>query len=466
MPTCPSYFFISRYIAYRRMPSARTKERTKPADSSGMDSYLKKMFDIFALQDNKCLMTHLDNPKQLTDSLKSCLINRQLVPTRPSRSLPPVQHGSECRQVCTVENDDSTTAVAVPVSLAEEVDLWDAAVLDYFMEVVFWSVHEWVTITNSTVFKDTVATQIDEADVEAASLCVAMTMAHLMLSHLQLLHKNPLKISKDRNEDCPNGFNQSENMIASIRFIKSLFQCNRDTRYMSNPNETNKSDDEKILHDFESKYFGILSILTSKAASSLVQFFTKHFLQIYRLLRNTFGMGHGRKQEVVGVPCELILETLPQQFDCIESKWPPPLSEAIPLQLAFNYAHIFPEPVTRWLCCLPSEPEHVATEVSTPKEEALEPPQTEIQEPVSEDMTRYLTLLDQLDTEEMELVAGLNAADVEEAVSTFVTEYVHEKLDSHTKEMDNILKDQQLRLANYLIQAAGEKIYKIKLKQE
>ncbi|KAF7258261.1 hypothetical protein EG68_04077 [Paragonimus skrjabini miyazakii] len=438
------------------MPGPKSKEKFKQPETNEAVQKLSLLFDIISQEECTELCKHIHNDELLRNCLQNIIQSRALSFEKPTRKfveytqrhLSITESGGAELPITSKPTDRFELKCTPLLQLEPHTDLWDAALLDYLMEAIYWATNEWCLGDQVSHFIDPLLYTQDNSKRSAYNVCVALVTIYLLLRHMQLWQKafpnltECVRIKNDVTQQSVTG------VVSSIKFLKALFQTKC-------PFQTNEQQNFSLseLSQFRIKYCGALTGLENNAAIMLVDFCTKHFLHVYRLVEQLFGPRTGFRQKMVEQPCELEIDTLLKHFGCTNSTWPPPLAEAVPLSLVANHVDLFEDCVTQWLFRHPSP-------ATVDKEEVRveTPPQSVESEHVSpepDSLEKYLSLLDNLTVTELKAIAHLSNAEAEETVKDLLVEIDH-TASGTPEELRTKLKDSQLRLANLLIHTAQQ----------
>ncbi|KAF5403472.1 hypothetical protein PHET_03262 [Paragonimus heterotremus] len=439
------------------MPAPKSKEKYKQPEINEAVQKLNLLFEIISLEECTELSKHIHNDELLRNCLQNIIQSRAMPFEKPTRKfveytqrhLYRTESGKTELPITSPSTDNFELKCTPLIQLEPHTDLWDAALLDYLMEAIYWATNEWCLGDQISHFVDPLLYTQDNSKRSAYNVCVALVTIYLLLRHMQLWQKafpNLTECVQIKNDVT---LQSATGLVSSIKFLKALFQTKC-------PFQTNEQQNVALreLSQFRIKYCGVLTGLESNATMMLVDFCTRHFLHVYRLVEQIFGPRTGFRQKMVEQPCELEIDTLLKHFGCTNSIWPPPLTEAVPLSLVANHVDLFEDCVTQWLCRQPPPPM-----VDEEKEVGIEtPPQSTDSEPVSpepDSLEKYLSLLNNLTVSELKAIAHLSNAEAEETVKDLLVEIDH-TASGTPEELRTRVKDSQLRLANLLIHTAQQ----------
>ncbi|CAL8071711.1 unnamed protein product [Calicophoron daubneyi] len=440
-----------------RSPKSRDKRRIKEAAYS--DPVLTKL-DEFLPTSNACsILKYLDDSDKMVKEMITILENQNFPLYKPVRHHPKPGISFKCDVLDNAKQGKSRAEdcfVPVPKhGLNPDADLWDAAVIDYFIRVCFWGGKEWPTELGANYSLLPSANIPDDAETQRlVCLRVAFSTVYLLLCNSQMPQPTP-SAEETASISSSIGTEGSSNVMASVRFLKSLF---RSPTALNCPLTGPLGDQPNQL---ENRYAGLLYTLDRRAGELLLNYINTNLLSLHRILERTFAPNAAELQELVEMPCELYFNALPKCFGRTHSVWPPPLSESLPLSLIAKYPDLFEMKVTKWVKYLPEETE----EEARPEEQTVEEePKTESPEPVEQEedyigklMDKYLSLVDLLPTNELEALSHLTAEEGEEIIKNLVREKFANEDDS-MKPTIELVTICQLSLSKNLIQRANEKL--------
>ncbi|KAF8572495.1 hypothetical protein P879_00508 [Paragonimus westermani] len=438
------------------MPASKSKEKLKQPETNEAVQKLNLLFDIISQEDCTELCKHIHNDESLRNCLQNIIQSKALPLEKPTRKF--VEYTQ--RHLFRRESGRTEPHITSPLTdvfelkctpllqLEPHTDLWDAALLDYLMEAIYWAMNDWCLGDQGSHFVDSLLYTQDNSKRSAYNVCVALVTMYLLLRHMQLWQKAFPNLTESvwtRNDVAQHSVT---GLVSSIKFLKALFQTKC-------PFQTNEQQNVLLLelNQFRIKYCGVLTDLESSAATMLVDFCTRHFLHVYRLVEQLFGPRTGFRQKMVEQPCELEIDTLLKHFGCTKSTWPPPLTEAVPLSLVANHMDLFEDCVTQWLCRQP--PPAVIEEEEVQMETPHQSVDSEPASPEPDPLEKYLSLLNNLTAKELKAIAHLSNAEAEETVKDLLVEIDH-TVSGTPEELRTKVKDSQLRLANLLIQTAQQ----------
>ncbi|KAA3675384.1 uncharacterized protein DEA37_0014995 [Paragonimus westermani] len=438
------------------MPASKSKEKLKQPETNEAVQKLSLLFDVISQEDCTELCKHIHSDESLRNCLQNIIQSKSLPFEKPTRKF--VEYTQ--RHLVGRESGRTEPHITPPptdvyelkctplLQLEPLTDLWDAALLDYLMEAIYWAMNDWCLGDQVSHFFDPLLYTQDNSKRTAYNVCVALVTIYLLLRHMQLWQKafpNLTEWVLIRNDVAQQSVT---GLVSSIKFLKALFQTKC-------PFQTNEQQNASLLelNQFRIKYCGALTCLESSAATMLVDFCTRHFLHVYRLVEQLFGPRTGFRQKMVEQPCELEIDTLLKHFGCTKSTWPPPLTEAVPLSLVANHMDLFEDCVTQWLCRQP--PPVVVEEEEVHMETPHQSVDSEPASPEPDPLEKYLSLLNNLTTKELKAIAHLSNVEAEETVKDLLVEIDH-TVSGTPEELRTKVKDSQLRLANLLIHTAQQ----------
>ncbi|CAH8435132.1 unnamed protein product [Heterobilharzia americana] len=346
-----------------------------------------------------------------------------------------------------------------PKQMEPKTSLWDSALIDYFVECIKWSTTKWIEEfyrKKSNLIEHKIPISMfqylpsiddcSEKEVEKLMcLCTSFTTAYILLRHLQLWQLTNENLVKRQTDITVTGNVNEEDekinttcLVASIQFFKSLFQF-------------------PLEH--------------TSAGELLVEFFSKHFLNKHHLLERVFGPFTSQNQKLIRIPCPLYFETLLEKFETVDSVWPAPLSEAVPLAFVSKYPQYFSEKVTKWLKLIEPTEAEIDSDMKTSEQseqlqriqqqqsvddeiEIIKPSELKQTEELhSISYERYLTSIDSLDVDELNAIIQVTQSELNDIVKNLLDDVTFSN-----QELLDMIKGNEIELGKQIIERAKLKI--------
>ncbi|CAH8433076.1 unnamed protein product [Schistosoma guineensis] len=476
-----------------KTPKLKHKRSPNEIELDDHSSTTDQLFLILSLDKAENFLNHLNNDKQLKLEIQNYLEESNLLLQRPN-----LPFDSFIKiDLFNKQNDQINSTIDLMnnhfTKLKLKISLWDSALINYFVECIQWSttkwIHEFYNYQNNkfnsiehkihhsmfqSLFNINTTNNHNHNNINIEKLMciiISFTMAYILLRHLQLwqlankhLYNNQMEVNQT-NENLIKT-NKTTCLIGSIRFFKSLFQLSPTSNPINNDNNNN---DEINLIQFEKQFSGYLFNLDSIAAKSLIEYFSKNFLNKHHLLEKVFGPYTAINQKLIKIPCPLYFDTLLETFETsTDSVWPAPLSEAIPLKFISKYSELFPEKVTKWLKIF--KPDDIPKEIQQQQQQQQEQPEKQNEQSISsvkeiqidevkqeelDPMFKYLTSIDTLNLDELNAIIEVNPIELDGIIQKLLFEL---SINYSNKDYLNKIKQKQIELGKQLIDRAKVRI--------
>uniref|UniRef100_A0A095AHK2 Uncharacterized protein n=1 Tax=Schistosoma haematobium TaxID=6185 RepID=A0A095AHK2_SCHHA len=455
-----------------KTPKLKHKRSPNEIELDDHSSTTDQLFLILSLDKAEKFFNHLNNDKQLKLEIQNYLEESNLLLQRPNL---PFDSFIKIDSLNKQNNQINSTIDLMNNhfnKLKLKISLWDSALINYFIECIQWSITKWIhefynyqnNKFNSIEYKihhsmfQSLFNINNNNNINIEKLMciiISFTMAYILLRHLQLwqlankhLYNNQIELNQN-NENLIKT-NKTTCLIGSIRFFKSLFQLSPTSNPINDDDNNNNNNDQINLIQFEKQFSGYLFNLDSIAAKSLIEYFSKNFLNKHHLLEKVFGPYTAINQKLVSY-----------------SVWPAPLSEAIPLKFISKYSELFPEKVTKWLKIF--KPDDIPKEIQQQQQQQEQHEKQneqsissgkeiqidEVKQEELDPMFKYLTSIDTLNLDELNAVIEVNPIELDGIIQKLLFEL---SINYSNKDYLNKIKQKQIELGKQLIDRAKVRI--------
>ncbi|CAH8436241.1 unnamed protein product [Heterobilharzia americana] len=468
-------------------PRANVKKTSSKNDEYHLT--LHRVFSVMPVELANKFMKNLCDDIHLKLEMQTFLETSDIVLQRPNLTYKSLRKNDLFKQKYQIEPMNLINNN--PKQMEPKTSLWDSALIDYFVECIKWSTTKWIEEfyrKKSNLIEHKIPISMfqylpsiddcSEKEVEKLMcLCTSFTTAYILLRHLQLWQLTNENLVKRQTDITVTGNVNEEDekinttcLVASIQFFKSLFQFPLEHTSGKITSHKDNSDVSNLV-DFQNNFCGYLSILNSTAGELLVEFFSKHFLNKHHLLERVFGPFTSQNQKLIRIPCPLYFETLLEKFETIDSVWPAPLSEAVPLAFVSKYPQYFSEKVTKWLKLIEPTEAEIDSDMKTSEQseqlqriqqqqsvddeiEIIKPSELKQTEELhSISYERYLTSIDSLDVDELNAIIQVTQSELNDIVKNLLDDVTFSN-----QELLDMIKGNEIELGKQIIERAKLKI--------
>ncbi|VDL85419.1 unnamed protein product [Schistocephalus solidus] len=255
----------------------------------------------------------------------------------------------------TVENGDTQEKEVDTFSPA--VNLWDACLLDFFLQIGWWALKRWIPASQYPNASGAMhELSLSETSVEAVQnptqgsptlpacffIGSAMLLGHALLD---CLHTLPDDVESDDGCSGASEVDQpiSAKAICYLLFIRALGGEGRASQPLQPVVLTVHATLEKFHLD------GLFALLPVDSMLMLIDFFTDFFFRHFKLVDAVLGRRASCPRKTNLLPTHLHFERLPSSTGAEGQPWPPPLCEAVPAYLVHLYPKSFKPELTKLL---------------------------------------------------------------------------------------------------------------------
>ncbi|KAL7057301.1 hypothetical protein AAHC03_019012 [Spirometra sp. Aus1] len=242
-----------------------------------------------------------------------------------------------------LKNEAENDSIAEEDTFSPNVSLWEACLLDYFLQIVWWALKHWLPASQYPTAADAMhELSLSEAAVAPEAVqrvpplppCFFLGSAMLMgYALLDCLHALPA------DED---GVDQpiSAKAICYLLLVRALGGEGRASQPL-----------QPAVHATLEKFRlgGLFSILPVDSMLMFIDFFTSYFFRHFKLMDAVLGRGASSPRKTTLLPTHLHFERLPSSTGAEGQPWPPPLCEAVPAFLVHLYPKCFKPELTELL---------------------------------------------------------------------------------------------------------------------